>query len=220
MTPDVLIPRKAILDPVDRVSETVFGVLMALTFTGSVSVAMAGTGEVRTILFAAFGCNIAWGLADAVMFLVGTLTERTRSYTLVRRLRTATSAEEARALLAEALPESVRQVTGPDELDAMRRRLSELPEPPLRARLYRDDYAGALGVFAFVVLATFPVALPFVLFRDPALAIRMSNLAAVVTLFLGGWLLGRYAGAGGWRSGFALAAIGTVLVIVIIALGG
>ena len=210
---------KAVLDPVERVSEVVFGVLMALTFTGSVSVATGG-GEIRTLLYAAFGCNIAWGLADAAMYLIGTLTERGRAYTLMRRLHAAAHPDQAHSLIAEALPEGVRQVVGAGELEAMRRRLAELPQPPARARLRRDDYVAAAGIFALVVLATFPVALPFVVFSDPAVAIRTSNAAALATLFLGGWSLGRHAGTRPWRSGVLMAGVGAVLVVVIVALGG
>ena len=72
---------KRVLDPFDRVSEVVFGVLMAMTFIGALSVAEAGEGEVRKVMIAALGCNLAWGLADAVMYIVGTLTERTKEGT-------------------------------------------------------------------------------------------------------------------------------------------
>ena len=56
------------LTPVDRVSGVIFGLIMALTFTGSLSVATADRNEVRTMLIGALGCNIAWGLVDAVMY--------------------------------------------------------------------------------------------------------------------------------------------------------
>ena len=67
-----------VLEPFDRVSEVVFGVLMAMTFIGALNVATAGSHEVRTVMVAALGCNIAWGLTDGVMYLVGLVTERTR----------------------------------------------------------------------------------------------------------------------------------------------
>ena len=70
---------KAVLDPIDRVSEVIFGVLMAMTFIGAVNVAEAGNGEVRKVLIAALGCNIAWGLTDGIMYLVAMLTERSRA---------------------------------------------------------------------------------------------------------------------------------------------
>ena len=67
-----------VLDPFDRVSEVIFGVLMAMTFIGAMNVATAGSQEVRSVMIAALGCNIAWGLTDGVMYLVGIITERTR----------------------------------------------------------------------------------------------------------------------------------------------
>ena len=79
--------RRRILDPVDRVTEVIFGLLMAMTFVGSLSVATAGREEARTMLIAAFGCNLAWGLADAVIYLLRTWTERTRNRTLLRSLQ-------------------------------------------------------------------------------------------------------------------------------------
>ena len=72
---------KRVLDPVERVSEIIFGVLMAMTFIGALSVAESGSQDVRTAMIAALGCNLAWGLTDAVMYVVATLTERTREGT-------------------------------------------------------------------------------------------------------------------------------------------
>jgi len=50
---------KRVLDPVERVSEVLFGLIMVLTFTGSLSVAEAGRDDVRTMLIGALGCNLA-----------------------------------------------------------------------------------------------------------------------------------------------------------------
>jgi len=70
---------KGVLEPIDRVSEVVFGVLMAMTFIGALNVAEAGEGEVRKVMVAALGCNIAWGLVDGIMYVVAILTERSRA---------------------------------------------------------------------------------------------------------------------------------------------
>src|SRR5512137_3180012 len=83
---------KRLLDPIDRISEILFGLLMAVTIVGSLSIATAGRDEVRTVLIAALGCNLAWGLVDAVMYLVRRLTEKTRNFALARQLRSADSA--------------------------------------------------------------------------------------------------------------------------------
>jgi VIT1/CCC1 family predicted Fe2+/Mn2+ transporter len=212
--------RAPVLDPIERVSEIIFGLIMALTFTGSLSAATAGSEEIRTMMFAALGCNLAWGLVDAVMYLVALMTERTRSFTLLRRVRSATAPREAQAMLAEAMPGHLGTEITAEALEDLRQRLVVLPEPPARGRLGRDDFIGALGVFLIVVLSTFPVVVPFMLFSETLLAMRVSNAVALVTLFACGFALGRYAGGIPWRSGFAMAAIGVVLVAATIALGG
>ncbi|HSD43053.1 MAG TPA: hypothetical protein VLD36_14440 [Burkholderiales bacterium] len=208
-----------VLDPIDRVSEMIFGLLMALTFTGSLSVATAGREDVRTMMFAALGCNLAWGLADAVMYLVRTVTERTRKWTLLAQLRAADAAAGQR-LVAEALPPRLTDTVGPEALEGMRRRLVELPPAPTRSRLGPRDFKGALGVFLLVVLATFPVVIPFFVFRETAFALRVSNALSLAMLFAAGWALGRYAGGSAWRSGLAMAVTGAALIAAIIALGG
>ena len=209
-----------VLDPVSRASEVVFGLLMALTFTGSVSVATAGREEVRTMMAAALGCNLAWGLVDAVMYLVGIATERSRAVKLLARLRAETDADAAHQLIVDALPPRLGAAAGPDVLQALRRGLLAAPGTPAHRLLGRDDFAGALGVFLMVVLATFPVVIPFAVFDTTAVALRVSNTVAVVTLFASGWALARYAGARAWIGGVLMAALGTVLVGAIIALGG
>ena len=73
-----------ILDPIDRVSEILFGLFMALTFTGTFSVVTADRNEVRTMMMAAIGCNVAWGLVDGVMFALRSLVTRNREASLAR----------------------------------------------------------------------------------------------------------------------------------------
>lgn len=212
--------RAPVLDPIERMSEVIFGLIMALTFTGTINVATAGREEVRTVMLAALGCNLAWGLVDAVMYLVGTLTGRARNLMLLQRVRRTATPQDAHAAIAEALPGRLNEAIGPEGLEEMRRRLVALPEPPAHARLGRDDFVGAVGVFLLVVLATFPVVIPFMLFSETGLAMRASNAVALVMLYIAGHRLGQYAGVNGWRTGLAMAAIGAVLVVITMALGG
>jgi hypothetical protein len=80
-----------------------FGLLMALTFTGAVSVAESGNAAIRTMFLAALGCNLAWGLVDAVMYLVRAVTERGRLITLVREVQGASDERAGRAVVAQSL---------------------------------------------------------------------------------------------------------------------
>jgi VIT1/CCC1 family predicted Fe2+/Mn2+ transporter len=212
--------RTPVLDPIDRVSEIIFGLIMALTFTGTLSAATAGREEVRTMMLTALGCNLAWGMVDAVMYLIRTLTERARNLTLLRQVRSAANPHDAHAIITRELPGRLGRAISSEGLENIRQRIAALPEPPVRARLGRDDFVGSVAVFLLVVLATFPVVIPFIFIQETALAMRVSNAVALVILFASGYVLGSHAGGSPWRTGFAMIAIGVALVVATIALGG
>ena len=212
--------REPVLNPVDRVSELLFGLFMALTFVGAVSVAESGRAEIRAMLAAALGCNLAWGLADAVMYLVRTITDRGRSLTLVRSVRAAADAEAGRKLIEGALSSATTGLVSATEIEAIRGRILALPGEPGRPRLEARDLLAALAVFLLVVAATFPVVLPFVIFADVGTAKTVSRGIALAMLFFGGMALGRYAGYGSWRVGLMMTGLGAALVAAIMALGG
>jgi hypothetical protein len=211
---------KRALDPIDRVSEVLFGLIMVLGFTGSLSVAEAGREDVRTMLVGALGCNVAWGVIDAVFYLMGSLAEKSRGLLIYRAVREAADPERARRLLADALPPLVASVLEPSELEAMHARLKQLPEPPVRARLDGDDGRGALGVFLLVFLSTFPVVIPFIVMSDAVPALRVSNAVAVALLFVAGYLYGRITARRPVVAGIVMVVFGAALVGLTIALGG
>jgi len=209
-----------VLSPVDRVSEMLFGLLMALTFTGAVSVAESGNAAIRTMFIAALGCNLAWGLVDAVMYLVRTVTERGRLFTLVRAVQGARDEQAGRAVVAESLSRVAAGLVSTAEIEAVRLRVLALPTLPARPRFVGRDILIALQIFLIVVISTFPVAVPFLVIGDVTLAQNVSRAIALAMLFFGGLALGRYAGYGSWRVGLLMAALGTALIVAINALGG
>jgi len=211
--------RKRVLDPVERFSEIIFGLVMVLTFTGSLSVAESGRQEVRDMLVAALGCNVAWGLVDGVMYVVTSLVERARLIAVFAGIRAAGSAG-ARAIVLASLPQGVAAVTDEAEADRMAVRVRALPEPPARARLEGSDLRGALGSCLLVVAATFPPTIPFLFVEDVGRALRLSNAIAVVALFFAGYSLGKATGVSPWVLGLAMVIVGAALVGLAIALGG
>ena len=212
--------RERVLNPVDRVSEMLFGLFMALTFVGAVSVADQGDAQIRTMFIAALGCNLAWGLVDAVMYLVRTITDRGRLLTLIRSVRSAPDAASGRTLIEGSLSQVAAGLVSSTEIEAMRGRIVALTSLPPRPKLNRDDLIAALAIFLIVVAATFPVVLPFVMFEDVGTAKNVSRAVALAMLFAGGLALGRHAGYGNWKVGFLMAGLGTALVVAINALGG
>jgi hypothetical protein len=213
-------PREPVLSPVDRVSEMLFGLFMALTFVGAVSVAESGDAHIRAMFIAALGCNLAWGLVDAVMYLVRTVTDRGRSLTLIRSVRDAPDAATGRLRIEHSLSRVAAGLVSSTEIEAMRSRIVALTTLPAHPRLNRSDLVASLAIFLIVVASTFPVVLPFMMFEDVGTAKNVSRVVALAMLFFGGLALGQYAGYGSWKVGFMMTGLGVALVAAINALGG
>jgi len=210
---------KRLLDPVDRASEILFGLIMVLAITGSLSI-VDGKADVRTLLVGALGCNLAWGIIDGILYLMGCLAETARKILVWDTVRDVADPDRARRALAGALPPVIASALQPEELEKMRLRMVALPERTDRALLRRPDWLAALGVLLVVFLSTFPVVLPFLFMKDARLALRVSNAIAIVMLFLTGYSFGRYVGRNPVRAGIAGVVLGAVLVGLTIALGG
>ena len=220
MTDEPVKSSKRLLEPQERIAEVLFGLIMVLTLTGSLSVAEAGRPEIRTMLIGALGCNFAWGIIDGVLYLMGCLAEKSRNLTAFRAVRKSTDPQKAQQIIAGALPPVVASILQPAELETMHQRLKDLPEPPEHARLVRDEWFGALAVFLWVFVATFPVVIPFTIMKHAHLALRISNAIAIGMLFLTGYAFGRITSRHPWVMGVSMVALGVMLVALTIALGG
>jgi hypothetical protein len=208
-----------ILDPLERTTEILFGVIMVLTFTSSISVAQGGEAETREVLVAALGCNVAWGIVDAAFYLIASFVGRARGLHMLRAIRDNPDQNLTRGLILTALPSPVSAVLTPREIEDLRERIRQW-QPPAISMLERRDFAGALAVFLLVFLSTLPIVLPFLVIQQPGVAMRASNAIAVLMLFGCGWSLGKHAGRPALRSGLVMVGVGLLLVGMTIALGG
>ena len=210
-----------VLDPMDRISEVLFGLIMVLTYTSTLSVLTASKADVRTMLIGALGCNLAWGIIDGGLYLIDRLAERGRDLQILRAAqKAANDPDTARRTILDALPEPLTSAISTEQIDLMLRKLQGASAPAGRPRLAGQDWLGALGVCLVVFLSTFPVVIPFMLTADASLALRLSNGVAIAMLFLCGYALGRVAGIRPWAMGVLMVAIGCALAGVAIALGG
>ena len=210
-----------VLDPIDRLSEILFGLIMALTFTGSLSVAQAGREDVRTMLAGALGCNIAWGIIDAILFLMGLMADRSQGVRAWRRLKQSADPIVNRQIVADALSPEVASVLTTAELDTIGQRLVASPYPNNHPpRLDAQAWLGALAVFVLVVVTTFPIVVPFLLSDDAERALRASNAIAVAMLFVTGFLFARLTDRSPWLVGVLMVFLGAALVGLTMALGG
>jgi len=212
-------PQQRLLDPIERSSEILFGLIMVLTFTGSLRASGFDRDSVNRMLVGALGCNLAWGIIDAIFYLMGTLSQRGHNLVLLRNIQES-SPERGRELLTDAVSDDMATVLSDNEIESIRVRMVQLPKRQRTARLRRDDYLAALGVFLLVFLSTLPVVLPFLFMQNPTRALRISNLIAILMLFIVGTRYGKYAEYHPWKVGLVMVLIGAALVGLTIALGG
>lgn len=213
-------PRPQVLDPMERLSEIVFGLIMAMTFTGTISAISTEREEIRTLLIGALGCNLAWGIVDACMYLLHAVSERGRDIGIVQRIRAHHDPVRAREEIAGALPPLVAALLPEASYRTLHEKLSALPNLPRRAALAAGDFKAAGGVFLLVFVSTFPLVIPFLVINETRPAVRASHAVGVLMMFFIGRSYGRISGLGAWRMGLAMVGLGLVLVITTIALGG
>jgi VIT family len=211
------------IDPGERLGEILFGLIMVLSFTLGAGIELAGDREAtRELLIAALGCNLAWGVIDAALYLMNQLSERGRVHRLVESIQAATSREQALAMVARELDDRIPAIVGPQLRAALdeevRVRLAETKVE--RTRISVDDMRGGLAVFLLVFFTALPAVVPFVVLGDAQIAMRASNAVLIALLFVSGWRWAGYTGASRWGTGLFMMLLGVGLVAVAIALGG
>jgi VIT1/CCC1 family predicted Fe2+/Mn2+ transporter len=212
--------RQRVLDPLERFSEIVFGLIMVLSVTCAISIAETGREDVRTMLFGAITCNLAWGIIDAAFYLVAGLAERGRQAALLRGVQETPDAARARELIASVLPPKIAEALQPADLDRIGTHLQHLPPPAEHPGITGENWRGAAGVFLLVFLATLPVVVPFIVMQNARLALHLSNGIAIAMLFGAGHMLAAHAGLRPIRAGITMVVLGAALVALTIVLGG
>lgn len=208
------------LDPIDRQSEVMFGLLMTLTFTGTMSVALGAGATVRDILMAALGCNIAWGIVDAAVYLLTTATERARGRAQAWAIRNAPD-PEAKAQLRALLPGHSGVAMTDEQAGTILAWMRDNPPAQVAGPVLRQaDFRAAFQVFLLVTGATFPPVLPFVLVESVPLAMRLSNAVALGMLIVIGWRLDQQMQGERPLMRWLIPLMGSALVAVTVALGG
>lgn len=211
------------LDPGDTLAELIFGLLMVLTFT--LGARLLGPGEPtdgRELLVAAIGCNIAWGIIDGFLYVLGQVFERLRVRSVLESLRVAGDESTAVATLQGELDDDLVGLGDASQRDRFYASiaLAARAGPAAKVRVLAEDLRGAVRVFFLVVFTAVPAALPFVLWDNAHLALRISNALLLACLFIVGFFWGRHVGARPLFAGTLIMSIGVVLVLIAIPLGG
>lgn len=211
------------LDPAESLAEILFGLIMALTCTLGASLLMGIDREgLRATLIAALGCNIAWGIIDAALYVMGKIFVRSRNRRLMRAVHAAPDDTAALALVRDALEPRLEAHGREKDREQLYRSLHGIVvrDVPAPVRITMDDLQSALAVFVLVVGAALPSVVPFFLIGDPQLALRAANVVQVVLLFVVGFHWARSIGANGWWTGLVMMLAGVLLVGIAVVLGG
>jgi hypothetical protein len=212
------------LKPNESLTEIVAGLIIVLTFTLAAST-MSGGGAVgaRAALLGAIGATAAWGIIDAVLYLMTSAFDRNRRVRLARAIMSAPDEDAALATIRGELDPYLASVTQVEDREQLYRNVraslvhGRLPQ---RIGLLRNDVLGAITVFCMALVASLPAVLPLLLIDRPWLALRVSNLLVVGLLFFAGYHWAKYVDANPWLAGFGLTAVGLALVGIAILLGG
>jgi hypothetical protein len=212
------------VDPSTSLGELLFGLIMTLTFTLGAGIIIEDEGRegARQLLIAFVGCNIAWGIIDGALYLVGELFGRGRLRRIGRLIRQSPTRTRAEALVADELDDVLGHITTDAERADLYRRIVDNvhARPPTANKVTGADLMGALVSGVLVVLISIPGAIPFVVMDDARLALRVSNGILLALLFITGFYWARYTLGSPWIAGFSFLAGGVALVVIAIALGG
>lgn len=204
--------------------EVLFGLIMTLTFTlgAGLVIEEEGRAGAREMLIAILGCNLAWGIIDGALYVLGEVFERGRLRRVAAHVRQAGSDEAARRVVADEFEEQFAPLADESLRQALYRaavqRLRTAEVAPNRVR--RADLLGGLAAGWLVFACSIPAILPFLFLDDPRLALRISNAILLGLLFVVGHRAARHTLARPWLAGAAFLLIGLFLVVVAIALGG
>ena len=211
------------LDPASRLGEVLFGLIMVLSVTLTARLTVAeGPEGMHQLVLAAIGCNLAWGIIDAVMYVMGAVTERTAKARVLAEVQRAADGDTARSVIRERVLPQFETVAAPAVVQRLEEALRDyiMAARPVASGITADDLKGAAACFALVFLSTLPVVLLYLVMADPEAAVRASNMLLLGMLFVTGVMWGRFAGANVWWAGASMVGIGLVLVGVAVLLGG
>ena len=211
------------LDPSESLLELLFGLVMAFTMTAGARLLSApseiAAGELAVALL---GCNVAWGVIDGALYLLGTLFNRNRRRQFVRQLQAAPDEAAAFAMIETEFDLADEPAVRPErKADFHAAVLAMLSNAGTRrAGLRRDDLIAALLIAVLVSAAAVPGIAALLLIADVQAALAIANFVQIGLLFLMGYGWAHYTGARPWHAGLVISLVSLALILVAVVLGG
>lgn len=217
------------LDPLDRLSETLFALMIMLSFTLAIRFSLLQSGSqaavsaeyVDELVIMMLTAIVGWGTIDGILYVLLSVFDRGEKQRLLVSIQTAATPDEGIEAIAEKLDPILEPITGADQRQLLYAdllaHLSDSRPKPVGIR--RDDLIGAVGCVLVAVIAVLPSLAPFVFLPgDLMLALRVSTLVSFGMLFAAGWGYGHYSRMNPWKTGVAMLVAGGVLGVTAILL--
>lgn len=211
------------LEPTTILNESVFGLVMALTFTlGAGLIVKEGPDATRELLIGVLGCNLAWGIIDGMILLMGGMLDRSRKGQLIMGLKGLPQEGERLALVRQHVEPVIEPYVLARDRESIYASVAEhlTGAEPEQIRPKKEEVFAAIATAWLVFASTFPAVLPFLFLDDRFIALRLSNALLLAMLFIVGY---RWALATNSRPevvGGSLMLTGLIMVLIAIPLGG
>jgi len=213
---------KRYLDPAERMSELLFGLVMTLTFTlGASLVIEEGPDATRELLIGVMGCNIAWGIIDGLLYVFNSMFARGAANRVAHMHR-----KEGPEAVGSGIDDFLQETFGAAITSTTREHVRQdvlnhfSQNSPAPVRMNRADLFGAIASFILVALTSAPAVLPFFFIDERLTALRVSNFIMVGLIYLIGYQWASYIDASRQKVGLSMAIGALIIVQITIMLGG
>ena len=210
------------LTPSERLSEALYSLILVLTVISAIEITIARDQQTpSTILFVALGASVAWGMVDAVVYVLTGLHKRNHHVRVVSRVKKWSKADAIRQIDDE-LEDSLIGVLEKEERDRIAEQVFATMHNarPKRQGVTKDDVLGGIASFLISFIIVLPPLMPFILNLPLDYGIRLSNVIAVAMLFIVGYVSGGLGGMNRVRWALTITVLGVIIVLVTILLGG
>lgn len=218
--------RQEYLSEGDRLAEVMCGVIMVLVMIGYLKLSLNRGEDIEmknTLILIPLGCNAAWGMIDGLMYVLLNLIRRGKIYRLSQSIKSKKDQEDVQTSIEEDLSSTVADSLKEEDKEKLSDEILKRVDPTKIEKpewITKKDLVVILFTFLLVVSTAIPLIIPFIIFEDLILAIRVSFIIGLGMLFSIGYLWGKYASRNKIRSGIAMMIIGSIIVGITMALGG
>ncbi len=218
------------LYPHERLVEIIYGLVIALTITSAIRVITGGVDlDIDLMAVASLGAGIAWGIIDAILYVLVVVFQRHRYFLIAGKIRSAKDEQEALSTIQGELEESIIGTLDVEDQKSVyrlvlhaQRRSSDIryTRQPGTIGIVREDIFGSVQIFLAMLLATVVVVIPLWLIEPPHAAVVVSNIVAFSALFVVGYTWAKHTSIRNTVFGLMLVMVGAVIVGISLVLGG